>query len=354
MRGLRVVSQIADHRDPMAPANRPRRDVNNRPHRLVGSSRWPTGSRIVRPQRLASGLTGNTGTGQRLVRGDRPSVGGVDAKEADVGVVGTTSRKTNPARSPTPNICTRPVPRTLRFRPRVKAPFARRSGAVDGPATGENPRVCVLAAVSVDAGRRQRDQPAVLRPGLDVAEPVRQPQSALGGSCRVGVVHRVPAVVDHPSRGVVPHGDGRRGDVEGVRRDRDRGDSHRPGEAGGRDLRMAVHPERGRPLRPDQYPDRPGVRHRRGIPEDVRDRQLVRRHDHRRRRARSHRQGRRFPARGDEIRRLPGHLPHGRNRPPGLGRAPRRPRRVRTRSTSTWPPRNGWTRPVTSSGACSG
>src|SRR6476469_5353094 len=29
-------------------------------------------------------------------------------------------------------------PRTLRFRPRVKAPFARRSGAVDGPATGEN------------------------------------------------------------------------------------------------------------------------------------------------------------------------------------------------------------------------
>ena len=30
-------------------------------------------------------------------------------------------------------------PRTLRFRPRVKAPFARRSVAQDGPATGENP-----------------------------------------------------------------------------------------------------------------------------------------------------------------------------------------------------------------------
>src|ERR1700676_226095 len=30
-------------------------------------------------------------------------------------------------------------PRTLRFRPRVKAPFARRSVAQDGPATGQNP-----------------------------------------------------------------------------------------------------------------------------------------------------------------------------------------------------------------------
>ena len=30
-------------------------------------------------------------------------------------------------------------PRTLRFRPRVKAPFARRSAVQDGPATGQNP-----------------------------------------------------------------------------------------------------------------------------------------------------------------------------------------------------------------------
>ena len=37
---------------------------------------------------------------------------------------------------------------------------------------------------------------------------------------------------------------------------------------------------------------------------DVRDRQLVRRHDHRRHRSRAHRKGRRLPARGDEVRRL--------------------------------------------------
>ena len=66
-------------------------------------------------------------------------------------------------------------PRTLRFRPRVKAPFARRSGAVDGPATGENPRLRVVAAVPVDARRRQRDQPAVLRPGSMWQNPFANP-----------------------------------------------------------------------------------------------------------------------------------------------------------------------------------
>ena len=48
--------------------------------------------------------------------------------------------------------------------------------------------------------------------------------------------------------------------------------------------------------------DRPGVRHRGRVPRDVRDGHLVRRHDHRRRRARAHRQGRRLPARRDEPR----------------------------------------------------
>ena len=54
---------------------------------------------------------------------------------------------------------------------------------------------------------------------------------------------------------------------------------------------------------------------------DVRYRQLVRRHDHRRHRARPHRQGRRLPAGRNEVRRLPRYLPHGRDRPPRLGAA---------------------------------
>ena len=68
---------------------------------------------------------------------------------------------------------------------------------------------------------------------------------------------------------------------------------------------------------------------------------VARRHDHRRHRARPHRQGRGLPARRDEGRRLPGHLPHGRDRARGLAPAARRPGRARTRSTSTPRPRTG-------------
>ena len=47
----------------------------------------------------------------------------------------------------------------------------------------------------------------------------------------------------------------------------------------------------------------------------MRDRRRVRRHGHRRHRPRPHRQGRRLPPRRDGLRRLPRHLPHGRDRP---------------------------------------
>ena len=121
----------------------------------------------------------------------------------------------------------------------------------------------------------------------------------------------------------------------GVRRDRHRGGSHRPGEARRRHLRLAADPERRRPLRPHQHRDRPGVRHRGRVPRDVRYRQLVRRHDHRRHRPRPHRQGRRLPARRDEVRRLPRHLPHGRDRPARTGTCCPTSPPARTRSTST-------------------
>ncbi len=72
-----------------------------------------------------------------------------------------------------------------------------------------------------------------------------------------------------------------------------------------------------------------GIRGR--VPADVRHRQLVRRHHHRRHRARPHRQGRGLPAGRDEVRGLPGHLPHGRYRSAGLGASARCAGRARIR-----------------------
>ena len=125
-------------------------------------------------------------------------------------------------------------PRSLRYRTRVKQSFERHTVKTDGPPNGDNPAYVSWLLSAVDAGRRQRDQPAVLRPGLDVAEPVRQPEPPRRGRDGVGLVHRLPVVADHPSRRVVPQGAGRRGDVEGVRRDRHRGHPHRAGQAGRR------------------------------------------------------------------------------------------------------------------------
>ena len=109
-------------------------------------------------------------------------------------------------------------PRSLRHRPRVKSPVERRSVAQDGPANGENPAyVDWLRSQSMLADANEISQPA-LRPGHDVAEPVRQPEPPPGRRHRVGVVHRLPAVADHPAGRVVPDRAGRRGAVEGVRR----------------------------------------------------------------------------------------------------------------------------------------
>ena len=61
--------------------------------------------------------------------------------------------------------------------------------------------------------------------------------------------------------------------------------------------------------------DRRGVRNRGGVPVDVRGGRWPPRDGDRRHRARPHRQGLGLPAGRDEGRRLPGHLPHGRDRP---------------------------------------
>ena len=67
-----------------------------------------------------------------------------------------------------------------------------------------------------------------------------------------------------------------------------------------------------------------------------------------------HGQGRRLPAGRDEGRRLPRHLPHGRDPRVRTGTCCRASRAAATRSTSTSRPRTSCRRPATSSAGCSG
>ncbi len=247
------------------------------------------------------------------------------------------------------------APRTLRFRPRVKTPFTRRSLAQDGPATARTrptSRGCSSQSMLADANEISQQFSGQ---GSMWQNPYAKPESARTRSNGVGVVHRLPAVADHPARRVVPQGDGRRGHC-GRRSPRSASRPSTPARSSAR----AGSPAGSTTPSVDGHFDRistqidPAF----GTEDEFRamcgDRQLVRRHDHRRHRARPHRQGRRLPARRDEVRRLPRHLPHGRDRSRGLGAPARRARRQRTRSTSTPPPRSGWTRPATSSAGCSG
>ena len=89
---------------------------------------------------------------------------------------GDGDRPTSPRRSPTTNTCTLPSPHPAVPAAGQGALHAGRSRMT--ARQRREPRLCDVAAQPVDAGRRQRDQPAVLRPGLDVAEPVRQPNPA--------------------------------------------------------------------------------------------------------------------------------------------------------------------------------
>ena len=157
------------------------------------------------------------------------------------------------------------------------------------------------------------------------------PESAIRAAG--GLVHRLPAVAGDQARPLVPRHPGRPGPVAQLRAHRHQRPAHRAGQARRRPLGLAAHPQRGRPLRPDQHRDRQRVRHRGRLPHDVRDRLDPRRHDHRRHRARPHRQGRRLPARRDELRRLPRHLPHGRHRARRTGPCCPTSPRAATRST---------------------
>ena len=86
----------------------------------------------------------------------------------------------------------------------------------------------------------------------------------------------------------------------------------------------------------------------------VRDRGRVRRHGHRRHRPGPHRQGRGLPPGRDGLRRLPGHLPHGRDRARRTGTCC--PTSPRAATPSNLDARGRGARssaPATSSAACS-
>ena len=95
-------------------------------------------------------------------------------------------------------------PRALRFRPRVKAPFTRRSVARTGPRPGTTRRTCRGCCRSrcwPTPTRSASSSPARARCGR-TRTPTRDPRHAVDTG--VGVVHRLPAVADHPPRRVVP------------------------------------------------------------------------------------------------------------------------------------------------------
>ena len=243
-------------------------------------------------------------------------------------------------------------------RPRRLRPSARR--LVRPPARGRGragrrqPGLPRVADLAVDAERRERARPPALRLGEHAPEPLRPPRSARRDPPGRGLVHRLPALLRHPARAVVPRRARRRHTLGSVRRDRHRSGPHRPGEEGGRPRRLAADALRRRPLRPDQHAGRLRVRHRRRDAGAVRDGGALRRRDHRRHRPRPHRQGRRLPPRRDGLRRLPGRLPHGLDPARGLGppaRGPGRPRLGQPRGST---PSTSSNRPATSSAACSG
>ena len=75
-------------------------------------------------------------------------------------------------------------PKSLRYRTRVKQSFERHTVKTDGQPKGTNPAyVSWLLSQSMLADAND-DQPAVLRPGQHVAEPVRQPGPARRGRAR--------------------------------------------------------------------------------------------------------------------------------------------------------------------------
>ena len=121
------------------------------------------------------------------------------------------------------------------------------------------------------SGRQAAGDPA-LRPGQHVAEPVRAPRSARGARARLGLVHRLPAVLHHAPGRVAScprwptRPSGRRSGEIGID-----ARPHRPGQAGRRARRLAPDAVDRRPLRPHQHAGRPGVRHRGAVPHAVRD-----------------------------------------------------------------------------------
>ena len=177
--------------------------------------------------------------------------------------------------------------------------------------------------------RRRRARPPALRHGHHVAAtrtPAPTPRAAIDDGARL--VHRLPAVADRRARSIVPRHPRRRGAVGGVRRIGITGRAHRPGEARRRPRRLDADARRRRHFDRISTPSTPCSA--RGRVPHLCDAAAAATA------ARSSTtscpghtgKGADFRLAEMALRRLPGHLPHGRDRPRGLGPPPGRPRRA--------------------------
>ena len=237
----------------------------------------------------------------------------------------------------------------------MKAPFARRSVAEDGPATGDNPAyVSWLLSQSMLADANEISQ-QFSGQGSMWQNPFANPNPrAAVDAASVWFTAYPLSLITRPDESFLQR-HGRRGYVEGVRGDRHRGDPHRPREAGRR-----ASPDGSYTPSVDGHFDRISTQIDPAFGTEDEFRHDVR-----------------APPTGTAARSsttsCPGHTGKGADfrlaemkyadypgiyhmveiDPRDWDTCPTSPP-GRTRSTSTSPPRNGWTRPVTSSAACSG
>ena len=215
-------------------------------------------------------------------------------------------------------------PRSLRHRPRVTSPVERRSVAHDGPANGENPayvdwlRSQSMLADANEISRQLSGQGTMWQNPF--ANP--GPRAAVDTASVWFTAYPISLITRPGGSFLATLGDEELWKafatigIDALHT----GPVKRAGGISGWESTPSV----------DGHFDRistqidPAFGTRR-VPGDVRHGDVVRRHGHRRHRARPHRQGCGLPARRDEGRRLPRHLPHGRDRARGLDPPARRP-----------------------------
>ena len=157
-------------------------------------------------------------------------------------------------------------PRRLRPRDQLRRSNVRRVTIDPRTATATNPSYVewlVRQAMLKDAdvlSRQLSGQPSMWR------NPYARPDARRAIHTADVWFTAYPDLAHHPAGRVVPRCARAGGPLGRVRARGHQRRAHGPGQACGRDRRMARDPERGWAFRPDLHADRPGVRRRRGLP----------------------------------------------------------------------------------------